>query len=79
MEGAGGRGAGTRMQGGGEPVFVEWCIAASISNTMSRRKPVPTDVDVDGLVVVGRTNSKGKRGRRTGLIGGAQASDKGTE
>ena len=38
---------------------------------------MPTDVN-SGLVVIGRT-AREKKGRRTGLIRGTQASEKGTE
>ena len=79
--GAGVRGAGaagSREAGGRKkPVFVECCITAAISDTMSRRQLMPTDVD-GGLVVVGSA-ARERMDRRTGLIRGTQASEKGTE
>ena len=62
--GSGSTGSGSEDAGGDNgSVFVEWCIAAPINNTMSRRQPVPTDVD-GGLVVAGRTaREKGEEDR----------------
>ena len=62
--GSGEVGAGAGKPGSKEPVLVEWRIAAAINDTMSRRQPVPTDVD-GGLVVVGRT-ARGKMVRGQG-------------